>query len=126
MFLSFVLAILAAVGLLSIVRWLCQALAFSLEDHDICHVIRLQGEASQTEQAIKSGLRLRKEQTLKGKLVFVDEGLSPDAQNAAELLLRKQENAILCSKSQLCELLNWEKEDIGTGTDQRQHRRSGL
>lgn len=125
-FLTFVLAVLAAMGMLSIIRWLCNAISFSLKDEDAFFVVHLCGDAAHTEQTVKSCIHLRRERLVRGKLVFVDGGLSPEAQHVARMLLQKQEDALLCAESQLCEILKWERDDIGTGADQRQHRRDCL
>lgn len=125
MFLTFVLAVLAAFGLLSILRWLLRALSIRLREEDICHVIYLHGDAPETEQTVKSCLRLR-EEGMKGRLIFVDEGLTPEAQTAVELLLRERQNTALCGTSQLDVMIKWERDTLGTGADQRQHRRGCL
>ena len=119
MLLTIVLAALAAMGLLCIAKWLCAALLDSIEDENVFCVVRLNCDAAQTEQTVKSCLRLQKERSLRGKLLFVDGGLSPEAQNVTERLLRNRENALLCSESQLNELLKWEREDLGARTDRR-------
>lgn len=119
MFLTFVLAVLAATGLLCIAKWLCAALSDSIEDENVFCVVRLCRDAAHTEQTVKSCLRLQREKSLRGKLLFVDGGLSPEAQNVTELLLRNRGNALLCSENQLYEILKWEREKLGAGTDQR-------
>ncbi len=117
MFLTFVLAVLAALGLFSIAQWLLRSISLRLREEDVFHVVRLRSDASKVEQTVKSCLRLQENQDLPGRLVFVDAGLTPEAQIAAELLLREGENAVLCGESQLCEMIKWEREDLGAGTD---------
>ena len=119
MFLTFALAVLAATGLLCIAKWLCAALSDSIEDETVFCVVRLSEDAAHTEQTVKSCLRLQREKSLRGKLLFVDGGLSPEAQNVTELLLRNRGNALLCSETQLYEILKWEREELGAGTHQR-------
>ena len=84
------------------------------------HVIPLRGEPSQVENTVRKALH-----TLKGQLYFVDLGLDPEGQMNAELLLRGRSYAKLCSPEQIQQELRWEN-DLGTGTDQRDHHRSDL
>ena len=51
------------------------------------------------------------------ELIFVDDGIDCEGQFAAELLLRRREDALLCSRSQLSEIIRTENEDIGAGAD---------
>ncbi len=126
MFWTFLLALLAALGLVSLSYWFLQALSYRMGEEDICHVVRLFGDAAETEQRIKSCLRRKEDRSLVGRLIFLDEGLLPEGQIAAQLLLREREDAVLCSPEQIYEMIDWEREDSGAGTHQRQHCRSGL
>lgn len=115
MFWTFLLAILAAMGLLAVVQALFKALSVPVRDSDICHVVRLAGDSPKAEQTVKSCLRLRQD-GMWGRLIFVDAGLSAEAQIAVELLLRGQLNAVLCAQEQLEQYIQWERESIGAGT----------
>lgn len=83
----------------------------------VCHVISLSGDAAETEQQIRSALRNQKDAVFSGKLIFVDTGLSPEAQIAAQVLLVREKAALLCSPKQVTEYVTWEIEKFGTGTD---------
>ena len=117
MYMTFVLALLAAMGLFSIAFWLWRAAKFPEQEKDFVWVVHLCHDAAHTEQMVKCCLRQRRESAIRGKLVFVDGGLSPEAQNITQLLLRKEEDVFLCSESQLYEILKWEREELGSGTD---------
>ncbi len=116
MFWTFLLALLAALGLVSLSYWFLQALSYRLREEDIYHVVRLYGDAAETEQKVKSCLRLNEDRSLVGRWIFLDEGLSPEGQIAAQLLLRDREDGVLCSPEQMNEMINWEREKSGAGT----------
>lgn len=112
-----VIAALAACGVFLIAWLLADALRFPLPERDACYVVHLHGSTAQTEQTIKSCLRLRECGGLRGKLIFVDGGLDTESQMAAELLLRRKPAAVLCAPSQITEMIHWENDEIGAGAD---------
>lgn len=82
-----------------------------------CHVICLQGGSAQTEQQIKACLRRQRDRLMPGKLIFVDQGLDPEGQMTAQLLLINEPEALLCAPGQAVEYVIWEIENFGAGTD---------
>ena len=117
MILTIVIAALAASGMLLILWLVFDALLSAKETKDSFYVVLLKGNAAQVQQTMRSALRQREWQGLRATVVFVDEGIDCEGQLAAELFLRRRENAILCSRSQLTEIIRTENEDIGAGAD---------
>lgn len=110
MFLTFLLAMLSAFGFLCVLNLLYDAITFHLKQEDLFHVVRISGEEPEVEQTVRSCIRYQDSGRLRGRIVFVDEGLTPDAQTATELLLRGREDAVLCGESELSEILCWERD----------------
>ena len=117
MVLTIVIAALAASGMLLIVWLFFDALLSTKETKNTFYVVLLKGNASLVQQTMRAALRQREWQGLRATLVFVDDGIDCEGQFAAELLLRRRENALLCSRSQLSEIIRTENEDIGAGAD---------
>ena len=83
----------------------------------LCHIICLSGNAAAVEQQVKACLRSRENRGLTGKLLFVDKGLEPEGIMAAQFLLARETEAILCAPEQVSEYINWEIDGFGSGTD---------
>ena len=66
--------------------------------------------------------RRRRCGSLTGTRPFVARGLAPQEQAAIALLLRRAEGAVLCSPEQVAEHIKMGSNELGTGTDQRNHR----
>ena len=115
MLLTFIIAALAACGLILILQALCRCLTFPFKDTELYHVVSLSGDAQLTEQKVKACLKRQRGGSMRGKLIFVDMGLSPEGQLAALLLLERESFALLCGPTQIQEYIGWEKENIGTG-----------
>lgn len=114
MVLTIVIGALAALAVLMIV------ISFLRSVHplqSVCHVICLDGDAAHTEQQIRSSLRRQRDGILIGKLIFVDMGMEPEAQIAAQILLTREKSALLCAPKQVAEYVIWEIENFGTGAD---------
>lgn len=117
MILTIVIAALAASGMLLIVWLFFDALLSPEETKDSFYVVLLKGDAALVQQTMRAALRQREWQGLRATLIFVDDGIDCEGQFAAELLLRRREDAFLCSRSQLPEMIRTENEDIGAGAD---------
>lgn len=117
MILTIVIAALAASGMLLIVWLFFDALLSPKETKDTFYVVLLRGDAALAQQTMRTAFRQREWQGLRAMLVFVDDGLDCEGQVAAGLLLRRREDALLCSRSQLSEIIRTENEDIGAGAD---------
>ena len=85
------------------------------ENACLCHVVCLDDTA--VEQKIKACLRRQRSHELSGKLLLIDMGLSPESVMAAELLLARETEAILCAPEQALEYIKWEIDRFGAGTD---------
>lgn len=114
MVLTIVIGALAALAVLMILMSFLRSLH---PVRSICHVVCLSGDAAHTEQQIRSSLRRQRDGLFNGKLIFVDVGLDPEAQIAAQVLLNREKAALLCAAKQVTEYVAWEIENFGTGTD---------
>lgn len=117
MLLKLMIAAFAACGLLMILRALFEAVLLPLSGNDALHVYYIRGESAETEQTIRACLHLRERRDMRGTLIFADDGLTPEAQTTAELLLRSEPDAALCSKAQVINYIRRENDGIGAGTD---------
>ena len=117
MILTIVLTTLATCGLLLILWSLTTALLLPKQPANALYVLPLRGDSAQAEQTIRAALRLRERTGLCARLVFVDDGLDAEAQTAAELLLRKMDDAVLCAALQLPEFIRTENDNLGAGAD---------
>lgn len=115
MVLTIIVTTLAACGVLLILWTVVDALRRPSTDEAAYYVITLHGDAGKVEQSIRSALALRQRQGLQAMLVFVDNGIDPEGQIAANLLLCSRNDTILCAKSQLPEIIGTENEGIGAG-----------
>lgn len=117
MVLTIIVTTLAACGVLLILWTAVDALRRPYFDETAYYVIMLHGDGGKVERSIRSAFALRERQGLQAMLVFVDNGIEPEGQIAANLLLCNQNDAILCAKSQLPEIIGTENKGIGAGTD---------
>lgn len=117
MVLTIVIAALAAIGLLLILWLSFDALFSTKETGTAFYLVLLKGNAAPVQLTMRAALRRRDWQGLRATLVFVDDGMDCEGQCAAELLLRGREDVLLCSHSQLSEIIRTENENIGAGAD---------
>lgn len=96
--------------------WTAGEAFFSAFPKKSCHVFYLSGEDGQIEQQLRTCLRLQEHGKLRGQLIFVDCGLSAEAQITAQLMLEKNNRGVLCSPSQMTDYIGRETEIIGAGT----------
>ena len=97
--------------------WLTADALFNFVPGNACHIFYLSGEDGLIEQQLRTCLRMQERGKLRGRLIFVDCGLSPDAQMTVQLFLQGENRGVLCAPSQITDYLEWEKEVIGAGTD---------
>lgn len=116
MLLTILVAALAACGIFLVAWAIFEALLTPLPEHT-CHIVYLQGDAAAVEQHIRTCLWLRERRGMRGTFYFVDFGLCPEAQEAAQLLLKDEQAAVLCSGTQLLDYLERENREIGSGAD---------
>lgn len=115
MALTILIAVLAGCGLLMILWAIAEAFLMPIP-RDCVHIISLCGRSAEVQQRIRSCLWLR-ERGMRGRLLFVDRGMEPEAQIAAQMILREHPDAAVCHPSQIPEYIETENEELGTGTD---------
>ena len=116
MILTILVAALAACGGILLFRELAEAF-FEPLPGDACHIFYLSGDDGLVEQQLRSCLRKQEQGKLPGRLIFVDCGLSAEAQITAQLMLQKRDCGVLCAPCQVTDYIEREKEIIGAGTD---------
>lgn len=114
MLLYFVLFFLAA--LVGLILWQ-QLLQRRCGSAALFHVVCLQGDTAAVEQQIRLCLKRQRNHTYDGILLFVDRDLSPESVLAAQILLSRETEAILCSAEQAKEYISWEIDQFGARTD---------
>lgn len=117
MLLKVILAAFAAFGLLTVLRALLEAVMLPVAVNDAFHIYYIRGDSAETEHIIRACLHLRERDRLRGTLIFADDGLTPEAQTAAELLLRGAPDTALCSAAQVSDYIRRENDTFGAGTD---------
>ena len=115
MILTILVAGLAVLGGILLFRAAAEALFETLPEKSF-HIFYLQGEEGRVEQNIRSCLKMQERGKLPGKLIFVDDGLSPEAQITARIMLQDAQQSVLCAPSQIQDYIGREKEIIGAGT----------
>lgn len=117
MVLSILIAAFAVCGVFLILWTILEAVIFPIPRKDTVLIVPVAGDASRTQQTIRGCLRLRNHRGVGERLIFVDQGLDQEAQIAAQMLLRREPYAVLCAASQVPEMIRWENEELGAGTD---------
>ncbi len=115
MLLTILIAALSVCGLFMVVWTILEALFMQIPKESY-HVFCLHGSDAQVEQQVRSCRWLRERRGLRGRLILVDCGISPEAQITVQLMLRNDETIQLCTSSQLADYIRWENETIGAGT----------
>lgn len=116
MALTILIAALAVCGVFLIAWAVADALLFRAPA-DSCHIFYLRGEDAQVEQQVRSCLWLRRRCALRGSVVLVDCGISPEAQITAHLMLKDENCVHVCSFEQINDYIGLENKSIGTGAD---------
>lgn len=116
MLLKVTIAAFAACGLLMVLQALLEALMLPPSGEDAIHVYYIRGGCAEAEHTIRACLRLREHRGMRGMLLFADDGLTPEAQRAAKLLLRGAQDAALCARTQVIDYIRRENDGIGAGT----------
>jgi len=116
MLLKVMIAALAACGLLMILRALFEAFLLPVSGDEAIHIYYIRGDSAEAEHTVRACLHLREHRGMRGTLLFADDGLTPEAQTAAELLLRGAPDAALCSNAQIFDYIRRENDVIGAGT----------
>ncbi|MBQ6431740.1 MAG: hypothetical protein IJJ99_07690 [Oscillospiraceae bacterium] len=125
MLLNVMIAAFAAGGLFLVLRALMDAIILPRPEKAV-HIYYIRGGSAEAEHTIRGCLHLRDNRGMRGMLLFADDGLTPEGQTAAELLLRGEPDAALCSAAQICEYIGRENDGLGAGTDQRRDCRGAF
>ncbi len=96
-------ALLAAIGLASIMWTVVRAVLFAGGDRrrEIAALLPAQGGGEHLEEQLQVLQRLRQEQGVFGRALLVDCGLNEDGRKLAELLVSKHRWVSLCEKDEI-------------------------
>ena len=104
---TILIAALAACGIFLVAWSLTEAFVMKLPS-DSVHVFYLHGSEIEVEQTMRACLWMRSRHGLRGKVFFVDSGISPQAQITAQLMLGNDESVKICSQEQLMQYIRKE------------------
>ncbi len=104
---TILIAALAVCGIFLVAWSLTEAFVMKLPS-DSVHIFYLHGTDAEVEQKLRACLWMRTRHGLRGKILFVDKGLSPQAQITAQLMLGDDEAVRICSQEQLAEYIRKE------------------
>ncbi|MBE6927747.1 MAG: hypothetical protein E7467_04570 [Ruminococcaceae bacterium] len=112
MILTILIASLCACGLFMILWAIVEAVLLRLPNETVC-ICYLHGTDAEVEQKMRACLCLRRQGV---RLLFVDCGLSAEAQVTAQLMIGRDESMHLCSPLQIYDYIRWENGCLGAGT----------
>ncbi len=112
---TILIAALAACGVFLICWSIFEALLMPLPEKDTFLLVYLRGDAAQVQQRIRACGWLRERRGVRGRVIFVDTGLSEEARCAALQLTQGDAAVLLCCAGEEYGIL--EKWKRGTGTD---------
>ena len=104
---TILISALAVCGIFLVAWALTEAFVMKLPS-DSVHIFYLRGTDAEIEQKLRACLWMRRRHGLRGKLVFVDCGLSVQSQITAQLMLDCDEGVHICSYEQLEEYIRGE------------------
>ncbi len=116
MAITILIAALAVCGIFLVAWSITEAFLVCMPQTAV-HVFYLSGSDAEVEQQIRSCLWMKQRHGLPGRMLFVDCGISPQAQITAQLLLKNEDTVQLCAPSQVAEYIRWENDTIGSGAD---------
>ena len=112
---TILIAALAACGVFLIAWTVFEALLMPLPEKDTYLLVYLSGDAAQAQQCIRACCWLRERRGVRGRVLFVDAGLTPEARQAAEQMIGADPSLALCGGGEEYTILeNWKR---GAGTD---------
>ena len=102
-----VVALLAAIGLASLVWTAVRAVLFAGPERrrEIGLVLPAQGDGERLEEQLRVLESLRREQGLAGRALLVDCGLTQEGRRLAELLAGRYRWVVLCGREQVADFL---------------------
>ncbi|MBE6985530.1 MAG: hypothetical protein E7434_08010 [Ruminococcaceae bacterium] len=115
MALTILIAGLAVCGIFLVAWSLTEAFVIKIP-LDSVHIFYLHGSDADVEQQMRSCLWMKNRHGLRGRLLFVDCGISPQAQITAQLMLKADDNIHICAKEQVAQYIKGECETLGAGT----------
>lgn len=103
-----VVALLAVVGLASILWAAVRAVAFAGPERrrEVAALLPAQGDGERLEEQLRALQRLREERGFFGRALLVDCGLSEEGRRVAALLVRGRPWAALCGKDEVGQYLS--------------------
>ncbi len=104
---TILISALAVCGIFLIAWSVTEAYVMKLPN-DSVHIFYLHGTDGEIEQKLRACLWMRTRHGLRGKVIFVDCGMSPQAQITAQLLLADEEAIHICSNEQLIDYIRGE------------------
>lgn len=116
MALTILIAALAVCGVF-LIAWSITEAYFSAVPNDSCHIFYLRGDSAAVEQQVRSCRWLCERRGMLGKVIFVDCGISPEAQITVQLMLKNDDTVILCAPSQIADYIGQENDNGGAGAD---------
>ena len=104
---TILISALAVCGIFLVAWSLTEAYVMKLPS-DSVHIFYLHGTDAEVEQKLRACLWMRTRHGLRGKVIFVDGGMSPQAQITAQLMLADDEAIHICSDEQLLQYIREE------------------
>ncbi len=104
---TILIAALAVCGIFLVAWSVTEAFVMKLPS-DSVHIFFLHGTDAEVEQKLRACLWMRNRHGLRGKVLFVDKGLSPQAQITAQLMIDDDQSIKICSQEQLAEYIREE------------------
>ncbi len=104
---TILIAALAVCGIFLVTWSVTEAFVMKLPS-DSVHIFFLHGTDAEVEQKLRACLWMRNRHGLRGKILFVDKGLSPQAQITAQLMIDDDQSIKICSQEQLAEYIREE------------------
>ncbi len=109
------IAALAVCGVFLIAWAIFEALLMPLPERDTCMLVYLHGDVAQVQQCIRACRWLRERRGVRGQMLFVDRGLTPEGRQSAVRMMSEEPSLFLCADGEEYTIL--EKWKRGAGTD---------
>ena len=107
---TILIAALAACGVLLILWTIFEALLMPLPKDDTYLLVYLRGDAGRVEQHMRACDWLRERRGVRGRVLFVDDGLDAEARHAAERFVAQESALYLCGRGEEYTILeSWKR-----------------
>lgn len=97
---TILIAALAACGVFLILWTVFEALLMPLPEDDTCLLVYLRGDSGQVEQHMRACDWLRERRGVRGRVLFVDDGLDAEARHIAERFVAQEPALHLCGSGE--------------------------